>query len=52
VDAMLRRRLADAYDIFRQAAVLRPDDAHVNANLERLARMGFGTPAGAPGSTP
>jgi hypothetical protein len=52
VDAMLHRRLADAYDIFQQAAALRPDDTQVNTNLRRLTGMGFGAPMGTPGSTP
>ena len=41
IDAMLGRRLRDAYELFTQAAVLQPDDPRVRANLERLGQLGI-----------
>jgi len=41
VEAMLRRRLRDAYELFSEAAVLQPEDARVRANLARLGQLGF-----------
>lgn len=45
VDALLVRDFATAARLFAIAHALRPDDGGVNANLERLAALGF---AGAP----
>jgi Flp pilus assembly protein TadD len=41
VDALLRRRLSDAYELFAEAAALRPEDARVRVNLDRLGRLGY-----------
>lgn len=41
VEALLERRLREAYELFTQAAVLEPNDPRVRANLTRLGELGF-----------
>jgi hypothetical protein len=41
VEALLRRRLRDAFELFSEASMLQPDDTRVRANLERLGQLGF-----------
>jgi CheY-like chemotaxis protein len=42
VEALLKRRFADAHRMFTQAAKLRPQDPRIKDNLARLTRFGFG----------
>lgn len=39
VEALISRRYAEAFDLLRQAQLLRPDDSRVNANLARLSTL-------------
>ncbi len=51
VSALLERDLSRAFGSFQSAALLRPDDPKVLANLVRLRDLGFGGPgSGDPGS--
>jgi CheY-like chemotaxis protein len=42
VEALLKRRFADAHRMFTAAAKLRPNDPRIKDNLARLTRFGFG----------
>lgn len=46
VDALLRKDYAGAWESFAQAAVLRPEDLRVAANLKRLHALGFSSKGG------